>query len=131
MTDSTRVSSFLELVRVNKHLFDLDLEERMMKEFTNANRNWMPSLGKMAAVVLLCVTVVGVSVAATGGFSRILENFTGTVEFPNGDTMTVEDGKVLDAEGNVIGDVVIEIPAGEIPEDAGTLSELNVELTTD
>ena len=97
-----------------------------MKEFTNANRNWMPRLGKMAAVVLLCVTVTGVSVAATGGLGWIFK-LTGTVEMPNGDTYDVEDGKLLDDDGNVIGTVEIlggVNPDGEMP----TVDAMNIHI---
>lgn len=109
--------------------FDLDLEERMMKEFANANRNWMPRIGKMAAVVLLCVTVAGATVAATGGLDWIFE-LTGTLEMPNGDTYDVEDGKLLDGEGNVIG--TVEIPDGaasvNLEGEMATVDALNIDL---
>lgn len=133
MKNRDRLDEGFELLKAcsrEQASFDLDLEERMMREFTDGSGNRMASVGKMAAVILLCVAVAGVSVAATGGFGRILENFTGTVKFSNGQTMTVEDGKLLDDEGNVIGDVVIEIP-GETPEEGEMVNELKLELDTD
>ncbi len=88
---------------------DLDLEERMMKEFANAKRPKMSRVTWAAVVAVLCVTVAGVSVAATGGFSRILKNFTGMVETMDGDRFHIIDGNVVDDEGNVIGTIEVEI----------------------
>ena len=125
MKTNDRLDEGLELLRAcsrEQAPFDLDLEERMMKEFTNANRSWMPRLGKVAAVALLCMTVAGVSVAATGGFDWIFE-LTGTMEMPNGDTYEFEDGKLLDDDGNVIG--TIEVPGGVDPED-GSVDAVNI-----
>ena len=88
---------------------NLDLEKRMMKEFQNVNRPRIGRFKKAAAVAVLCVTVAGAAVAATGGFSRILYNFTGTVETLDGDIYHIEDGKVVDDEGNVTGTMTVEI----------------------
>jgi hypothetical protein len=128
MRANDRLDEGLELLRAcsREQAPDLDLEERMMKEFSNANRNWMPRLGKMAAGVLLCMTVAGVAVAATGGLGWIFE-LTGTVEMPNGDTYDVEDGKLLDDDGNVIGTVEIPgsvNPDGEMP----TVDAMNIHI---
>ncbi len=106
--------------------FDLDLEERMMKEFTNANRPKMKQLTKVVAAVVLCLLVTGAAVA-TGGIDWIL-NWTGTVELDDGSVfdvqngevtsgtvnrdgtmLEVENGKVLDEDGNVIGTVDVEV----------------------
>ena len=132
MRTDKRLDEGFELLRAfsrEQAPFDLDLEERMMKEFTNANRNWMPRVGKMAAVVLLCVAVAGAAVAATGGLGWVFE-LTGTVEMPNGDTYNVEDGKLLDGEGNVIG--TVEIPGGDasvnLDDEMPTVDALNIYL---
>ena len=108
MRTNDRLDEGLELLRAcsREQAPDLDLEERMMKEFTNANRNWMPRVSRMAAVVLLCITVGGVSVAATGGLGRIF-NFTGTLEI-DGKAVDVEDGKIYDDEGRVTATVEVE-----------------------
>ena len=131
MTIDDRLDEGFELLKAcsrEQAQCDLNLEERMMREFSKVEPRWMPTLGKIAAVFVLCIVVAGASVAATGGFSRILKNFTGTVEFADGEIMTVEDGKLLDAEGNVIGDVEIEIPEDGSVEDGETLSDLNLQL---
>jgi GH24 family phage-related lysozyme (muramidase) len=60
---------------------------------------------------VLCVAVAGAAVAATGGFSRILNNFTGTVETLDGETYHIENGKLVDGQGNVIGTATVEIAA--------------------
>ena len=97
-----------------------------MKEFTTANRSWMPRLGKVAATVLICMTVAGVSVAATGNLGWIFE-LTGMVEMPNGDTYEVEDGKLLDGDGNVIGTVEF---AGAVTSDGEitTVDSMNINI---
>ncbi len=101
---------------------NLDLEERMMKEFTNVNRSWMPRFSKMAVTVLLCVTVAGAAVAGTGGFSWLLENLnlTGTI-----------DGQILDGEGNVIGTIELAgeavVPDGEV----ATIGDVTIYLESE
>ena len=104
--------------------FDADLEERMMKEFGNGNRK-MTRLTKVAAAVALCVVATGAA-AATGGIDAIMDwaNLTGHFEIPGmgegyveegkiisgevtyeGAMHRVEDGKMLDEDGNVLGSV--------------------------
>lgn len=88
---------------------NLDLEERMMKQLAKAQRPGMSRFTRAALVVLVCITLAGASVAATGGFSRILKNFTGTVETLDGVTYELRDGAVVDGEGNVLGTAEVEI----------------------
>lgn len=129
MRKHDRLDEGLELLKAcsrEQAPIDLDLEERMMKEFTTANRSWMPRLGKVAATVLICMTVAGVSVAATGNLGWIFE-LTGMVEMPNGDTYEVEDGKLLDGDGNVIGTVEF---AGAVTSDGEitTVDSMNINI---
>jgi hypothetical protein len=84
----------------------------MMKEFAQGRRPRMSRVAKIAAAILACIAVAGAAVAATGGLERIINytyNFTGTVEFEDGTEIYVEDGKLLDDEGNVIGTVEVEL----------------------
>jgi hypothetical protein len=91
--------------------FDLELEERMMKKFTHANRG-MARLGKMAAGVLVCIAVAGAAVAATGGFGRIL------------DIRLSPDAGVLDVKPSPDADVLDVKPSPDA-------DILDVNLTTD
>ena len=96
MRTDDRLDEGFELLRAcsrEQAPFDLDLEERMMKEFSNANRNWIPRFGKTAAVVLLCVTVAGAAVAGTGGFDWIWDSLTLTA-----DEYDAESGEILDGD---------------------------------
>ena len=88
---------------------NLDLEARMMREFADGKRR-TSVLVKGAALAVLILAVTGAAVAATGGIGRLL-NWTGTIESHEGAIYRVEDGKVLDDDGNVIGDVEVEIAA--------------------
>ena len=131
MSTDDRLDEGFELLRTcprEQAPFDLDLEERMMKEFANTNRNWMPRFGKLAAAALLCITVAGAAVAATGGVGWVLErlNLTGTIEFPNGDTYDLEDGKIVDVEGNVIGTIELTGEAVEPDGEAATMEAVTI-----
>ena len=96
--------------------FDLELEERMTKEFSNANRTWMPRLGKVAVIVLLCITVAGAAVAGTGGFDWIWDSLTLTA-----DEYDAESGQILDGDGNVIG--TLELVGEDATVDHETLTD--------
>ena len=52
--------------------FDTDLEERLMNELAKTQRSWISRPTTVAAVVVVCVAVTGVSLAATGSLGRIL-----------------------------------------------------------
>ena len=86
---------------------NLELEERMMQEFAKGRRGRMSVVMKVIAVALLCATA-GAAVAATGGLSRLLY-WSGTFELQDGTVYEVENGLLLDDDGNVVGTVEVEV----------------------
>lgn len=88
---------------------NLDLEERMMQEFAKGKRRRMSVVMKVVAVALLCATA-GAAVAATGGLSRLMY-WSATIELEDGTEYEVDNGQLLDDDGNVIGTVEIEFTA--------------------
>ena len=107
-----------------------DLEELVMREFGNANRSKVTRLTKVAAAVVLCVVATGAA-AATGGIDAIMDwvNVTGFFELPDGSSGYVENGKVISGEMNFEGTMHRVEDGKMLDEDGNVLGSVQMQTT--
>ena len=110
-----------------------ELEELVMKDLANSDRPKVKRLSKVAAAIVICAVGTGAA-AATGGMDSLMDwvSLTGFYESPDGKTngyvengrlisgetsfqgveYSVEDGHMVNADGNLIGSVHVEVTHG-------------------
>ena len=96
-----------------------DLEELVMRDLENADRPKVNRLTKVAAAIVVCAVATGAA-AATGGMDAIMDwgNLTGYFEVPGMGEGYVEDGKVISGEVNFDG-ATLSIEDGHVVDDDG------------